>query len=186
MDRGRADIDAAARRHGLSIGAAEALFAALVSGGGRQAQFSHPELGGMGQWSSGMVQIGDMFNDALKAKVAGFCAEMSGLAREGETASAMPPGGAMASSSERSLRGRDWWPASLGVPASSGAQNDTRYAFFPDKRRLALLENGTVTLYDPGSHRLNGFGQQQGTTGSISFAGQDGPVALDRLTVVGE
>ena len=111
---------------------------------------------------------------------------MSGLAREGETASAMPPGGAMASSSERSLRGRDWWPASLGVPASSGAQNDTRYAFFPDKRRLALLENGTVTLYDPGSHRLNGFGQQQGTTGSISFAGQDGPVALDRLTVVGE
>jgi hypothetical protein len=77
-----ADVAAVAQRHGLSAGAGRALFEALVSGGGRQAQFSHPELGGMGQWSGGMTQIGDMFNDALKAKVSAFCQEMSALASE--------------------------------------------------------------------------------------------------------
>ena len=29
-----------------------------------------------------------------------------------------------------------WWPADLGDPSTSGAQNDMRYAFFPDERRL--------------------------------------------------
>ena len=34
--------------------------AALERGGGQLAQFSHPELGGYGQWMSGMTQIGDL------------------------------------------------------------------------------------------------------------------------------
>ena len=69
-------IAEAARRHGLSDGAVRALAEALTSGRG-QAQFSHPELGGMGQWSGGMVQIGDMFNHGLKAKVAAACADLA-------------------------------------------------------------------------------------------------------------
>ena len=75
-------VRAAARRHGLSEGAVEALWDALVRGRG-QAQFSHPDLGGMGQWSGGMLQIGDMFNAALKAKVAAACADLAAHLGEG-------------------------------------------------------------------------------------------------------
>ncbi len=69
-------IRAAARRHALSEGAIEALWDALVRGRG-QAQFSHPDLGGMGQWSGGMLQIGDMFNTRLKSKVAAACTDLA-------------------------------------------------------------------------------------------------------------
>ena len=42
----------------------------------------HPDLGGMGQWSQGgMVMVGDMFNNALKARVDALCAELAGLLR---------------------------------------------------------------------------------------------------------
>lgn len=59
-----------AAKYGVSVEAIEALRDALRCGGGRQAQFSHPDLGGMGQWSAGgMTQVGDMFNTALKDKV---------------------------------------------------------------------------------------------------------------------
>jgi hypothetical protein len=33
------------------------------------AQFSHPDFGGMSQWSHGMTMVGDMFNDGLKSKL---------------------------------------------------------------------------------------------------------------------
>ena len=46
-------------RYGVSQEAIDVLREALRRGGGRQAQFSHPELGGMGQWSAGgMTQLG--------------------------------------------------------------------------------------------------------------------------------
>ena len=55
-----------------------ALQEALHRGGGRQAQFSHADLGGMGQWSAGgMTQVGDMFNTALKDKVNALCGELA-------------------------------------------------------------------------------------------------------------
>jgi hypothetical protein len=187
------DLAAAARRHGLSDDAANVLFRALVAGGGRQAQFSHPELGGMGQWSGGMTQIGDMFNDALRAKVAGFCQEMAAAASaraggaQGESSQwqrqggSQPQGGDVAPLDNRE---RQWWPAHLGVPSSSGSQNAMRYACFPDKRRLAVERAGAVTIYDTGHHRLTGFSQQQSVGSDLSFSGQDGPVALDSLAVV--
>ena len=40
-----------ATRHGVSLDVALTLLGALAHGNGRQAQFNHPELGGMGQWS---------------------------------------------------------------------------------------------------------------------------------------
>ena len=63
-------IEEIAARHGFSGDAGRAAYAALQAGGFSQAQFSHPELGGMGQWmSGGMMMIGDMFNDNLKWRV---------------------------------------------------------------------------------------------------------------------
>ena len=179
------DLAATAKRHGLSLSAAQALFDALVSGGGGMAQFSHPELGGMGQWSRGMTQIGDMFNDALKGRIGAFCQEMSGVAaipRRGE-----PPLGIAADETRRTPPLNDvgsqaaWWPAHLGTPSSSGSQNDMRYACFPDQRRLAIRRGDAVVLYDTGEHRLTGFSQQQSTRSDLSFSSETGPVALDNL-----
>ena len=49
---------------------------------GSQAQFNHPDLGGMGQWSGGgMIMIGDMFNQGLKHRVDALCNELAGLVR---------------------------------------------------------------------------------------------------------
>ena len=63
-------VEDIARRHGFSTDAATSLLRALAAGNGTQAQFNHPELGGMGQWSQGgMIMIGDMFNNGLKARV---------------------------------------------------------------------------------------------------------------------
>lgn len=193
-------IAAAAGRHGLSEGAVRALWDALVAGRGAQAQFSHPDLGGMGQWSGGMVQIGDMFNNALKAKVAAACADLALLAaRTGGEASSAPfqsqrQGGLRQSNDNFSSGGRSpgpsenrggpWWPANLGRPSSSGAQNDTRYACFPDQRRLAVERGGVVTVYDTGEHRISGFSQQQSTSSSMAFTSQTGPVMLESLKVV--
>ena len=43
------------------------LLRAVLDAAACMAQFSHPELGGMGQWSQGgMIMIGDMFNNGLK------------------------------------------------------------------------------------------------------------------------
>src|SRR5271167_4139737 len=69
-----------AKRHGVSLDAALVLLGALAQGNGQQAQFNHPDLGGMGQWSQGgMIMVGDMFNHGLKARVDALCNELAGL-----------------------------------------------------------------------------------------------------------
>jgi hypothetical protein len=167
------EIAQIAQRHGISPGAARALYEAVRRGGGRQAQFSHPDLGGMGQWSrGGATQVGDMFNTSLKAQVAAACQDLA-LLVAGEGAGDQNRGGAS-----------DWWPADLGSPASSGAQNDMCYACFPERRRLAIQRNGTVTVYDTGHYRLTGFSQQQSTSQDLVFSGPDGTVRTDSFRIV--
>lgn len=76
--------------------------------------------------------------------------------------------------------GQGWWPEGLGQPASSGAQGGTRYAFFPDARRLVVERDGKVTTYDSGDRRISGVSQDgQGQT--ATFTDQNGPVRLDEL-----
>ncbi|WP_347379717.1 hypothetical protein [Methylobacterium sp. Leaf466] len=75
-----------------------------------------------------------------------------------------------------------WWPQELGRPSTSGGQNDLRYAFFPDKQRLVIEENGKRTTYDSGDHQINGVSQSSG--GSPRFRSQNGEVALDQLKTV--
>src|ERR1700761_4030709 len=71
-----------AGRHGVSLEATFALLDSLAQGNGAQAQFNHPDLGGMGQWSQGgMVMVGDMFNQGLKHRVDGLCTELANLLR---------------------------------------------------------------------------------------------------------
>ncbi len=171
-----ADIEGLARSHGVSVAAVQALQDALQRGGGRQAQFSHPELGGMGQWSAGgMTQVGDMFNTSLKDKVNALCTE---LAKQG----ANPP-----SAGDAPMPAQDrtqWWPAGLGRASASGAQNGMRYACFPDRRRVAVEQAGAVTVYDSGDHRITGVSQQQGGAQDLSFSSQLGTIRAGDLPVV--
>jgi len=82
--------------------------------------------------------------------------------------------------------GAPWWPGDLGQPSTSGAQNGTRYAFFPDARRLAVEDGGQVTVYDTGEHRIGGVSQQQSGSGrgAPRFTSQQGDVDLSQLRQV--
>jgi hypothetical protein len=77
-----------------------------------------------------------------------------------------------------------WWPAGIGWPNSTGAQNNVRYAYFQQARRLAIDVNGTVTVYDTLDHQIGGFSQQQSYGGSITFSSQYGLVSVADLPVV--
>ena len=110
------------------------------------AQFSHPEFGGTGQWMrGGMIMIGDMFNNALKARVEALCNDVAQLLFiSSATGSAAFPPFTMATAG--------WWPAELGQPAAVGGQNELSYAYFPDKHRLAIRHGDTRSIYDTAGH----------------------------------
>ena len=173
---GRAEAEAIGRRHDVPADAVAVLLAAIRHGGGRQAQFSHPALGGMGQWSrGGGIMIGDMFNHSLKAKVEQLCNELAERVDEN---------GLFASGSSGS--GNDWWPRKLGRPSSTGSQNDEAYACFPDAQRLAIRGADGIKLYDTGDHRISGVSQQQGGSRDLTFTSQHGTVRLSDLSQLEE
>ena len=78
----------------------------------------------------------------------------------------------------------DWWPADLRWPNSTGAQNNVRYAYFSQARRLAIDVNGTVTVYDTLDHQIGGFSQQQSIGGTLSFSSQYGLIDVASLPVI--
>lgn len=80
--------------------------------------------------------------------------------------------------------GEKWWPEDLGQPSSSGSQNGMRYAFFPDKQRLLIEQDGKTTTYDSGDHRISGVSQGGGQGQSPAFTSQNGSVKLDELKKV--
>jgi Short C-terminal domain len=180
-ERAIADI---AGRHGLSREAVLAMLFALHAGGGTMAQFSIPELGGSGQWmQGGMTMVGNMFDNALKARVDALCAELSRLLST-TTVFPAPTGGSGAF--QAGLTGANWWPADLGVPSSTGGQNSVRYAIFPATRRLAIQFNGVTRVYDTGQHQIGGVQQQQGTGySSVSFTSQLGTFDVTSLRELG-
>ena len=190
---GRRIVDAIAVRHGVSSEAASALLMALAAGGGRQAQFNHPDLGGMGQWSQGgMIMVGDMFNQGLKYRVDQLCNELAAVLAEHSPFAPVP-----SASQQQSQSGGaggvslfvaggvgNRWPPELGAPASTGSQNDLHYAVFPGTRRLAISQAGRISVYDTGDHQIGGFSQQQSADQSLTFTSQHGLVRLAELKLV--
>jgi len=80
----------------------------------------------------------------------------------------------------------NWWPADLGVPSATGAQNDARYAIFPSTRRLVIQIHGVTKIFDTGEHHIGGVQQQQGGGyGSVSFTSQLGTFAVSNLSELG-
>lgn len=77
-----------------------------------------------------------------------------------------------------------WWPEGLGEsPNSAGGQNETRYAFFGDRKRLVVdTGHGNVQVYDTGDHRISGVRQHQSDSGrKVTFTSQYGEVDLATL-----
>ena len=201
-DQGRRRIDELAQHYAVSTDAVMTLLQALVNSNGTMAQFNHGELGGGGQcMRGGMTMTGDMFNYALKAKVDGLCSELSQLLAQRPLvpfpASFQSQGGNSHQGGEgagsvslfvpddarRQVSGQ-WWPAELGFPNGSGAQNQVRYAYFNPARRLAVELNGRVTVYDSLDHHIGGVSQQQGSGGTLTFTSQYGTVSISDLPVV--
>ena len=169
-----------AQRHGLSRESVLAMLVSLQNGGGTMAQFSIPELGGSGQWMrGGMTMVGNMFDNALKARVDALCNELAQLLSTTTVFPAAKFPGGFAS-------GGNWWPADLGVPSSTGGQNDARYAVFPGTRRLAIHMHGVTRVFDTGEHQIGGVQQQQGgAAGTLSFTSQLGTFDVSSLREIG-
>jgi hypothetical protein len=175
-----ADLSA---KYGVSTDAVRAMLEAVRLGNGTMAQFSHPEFGGRGQWmAGGMTMVGDMFNHGLQATVSGLASELSSLLASAPVY--VPPGPATAAGPGPVHQANldSWWPGELGRPGSSGSQDDSRYAVFPQARRLAVQSDGTVRVYDTLDHAISGVQQQQGgLPGTLSFTSQHGTFTVGSL-----
>jgi hypothetical protein len=203
-DQGQQKINELAQRYAVSTDAVMTLLQALVNGNGTMAQFHHQELGGGGQWMlGGMTMVGDMFNYGLKSKVDGLCSELSQLLAQQPfvpfpaSFQSQSQGGGQQQSGYGAVGsvslfvpdapGRasgQWWPADLGFPNGSGAQNQVRYAYFNQAHRLAVELHGHVTVYDTLDHQIGGVSQQQGSGGSLTFTSQYGTVSVANLPII--
>jgi hypothetical protein len=163
-----------ASRYGLSDDAVVHMLIAVNNGGGSMAQFSCPELGGSGQWMrGGMTMVGDMFNNGLKNTVDNLCNELANVLNNNQMFQVIPAG---------TPGSAQWWPTDLGSPFSSGAQNNIRYAVFPN--RLAVEINGQISVYDTLDHNIGGVSQQQGSNDSLTFTSQWGSIAVASLPII--
>jgi len=167
-------VDNLSSRYGLSHDAIIHMMVAVNNGGGTMAQFNSPELGGSGQWmQGGMTMVGDMFNNGLKMTVDNLCNEISNALATTQVFPVIPAG---------TPGSNQWWPMDLGTPFSSGAQNNIRYAVFP--QRLAVELNGNVTVYDTLDHNITGVSQQQGGDTSLTFSSQYGTISVATLPII--
>ena len=175
-DYGQNAINNLAQRYGVSNDAVTTLLYAVMNGNGTMAQFYHPELGGGGQWmQGGMTMVGDMFNYGLKSTVDGLCQALSNLLNQPNALFVPQP---------QQQGNRNWWPDDLGMAASTGGQNNVRYAYFPSSCRLAIDISGQVTIYNTLDHQIGGVSQQQGGNTSLTFSSQYGTLTVDQLPIV--
>ncbi len=201
-------IDTLAQRYQFSSVAVHNLWQAILNGNGSMAQFNHPEFGGTGQWmQNGMIMTADMFNHALKNKIANLCAELAALSVSQLNCSAdvssqtqsptYPPYSSNTQQQQNNFNSapmasllipldtfEPWWPKDLPTPNSTGSQNHIKYAYFASIKRLAIEINRQLTLYDTLDHRITGFSQQQAGDGSITFTSQHGTVTVDCLPII--
>ncbi|WP_220488739.1 SHOCT domain-containing protein, partial [Pseudoalteromonas sp. SR45-5] len=173
-DVGENLVNGIASRYNLSHDAVIHMLVSVNNGGCSMAQFNCPELGGSGQWMrGGMTMVGDMFNNGLKSTVDNLCNELANILSNNQIFPVIPVG---------SPGSNQWWPGNLGCPFSSGAQNNIRYAIFPN--RLAVELNGQVSVYDTLDHNIGGVSQQQGNNTSLTFNSQWGTINVNTLPLI--
>jgi hypothetical protein len=190
-------INDLAQQYDVSTDAVISLLQAVINGNGTMAQFSHPELGGSGQWmQGGMTMVGDMFNSYLKMKIEGLCADLANFMMNQPTIYVPLSNQPQNQNQQQQQKGGygdfignnygtgNWWPSNLGMTTMTGAQNNMRYAYFAETRRLAIDFNGQITVFDTLDHQIGGVSQQQGSNLSVTFTSQYGTVDLLNLPVI--
>ncbi len=195
-------VNTLSQRHGVSTDAVTHMLIAVQNGNGSMAQFNHREFGGCGQWMrGGMTMVSDLFNNHLKYRVDSICNDIStelannqltpfvgsfqSQSQNGSN-SQMQAGGSLGSANSLFVPDPEsnWWPQDIGAPNAVGSQNNVRYAYFANARRLAVKTGSDVWVYNTGDHQIGGFSQQQGVGGSITFTSQYGTVNLSTLPVI--
>lgn len=170
-------IKAIAKQYSVSEDTVRILLEGLKQSGGSQVQFNIPELGGMGQWQGGMVMIGDMFNNSLKAKVSELCAELAPLAQEliqeEQIKRSAPPKTTPSKKGASNTR---------SSPSFSGSQNGVKYRYFSAEDLLEIEENGKVKSYNTKGYALSGVQQaQDNNSQTLSFSYPGGTVKVKDL-----
>ncbi len=180
-EKGKSKIHDLAIKYGISLEAVNSLLLSVTYGGGTQAQFNVPELGGMGQWmKGGMTMVGDMFNYSLKNTVDNICTELSNLLHTEENFVENT-----INKNKDFFGSGTWWPSEYGSPSASGSQNNMKYAYFgPPVQRLVIENEGKKSIYDTLNFIISGVSQSQGGTQALSFSSQLGPVRLNTLPVI--
>jgi hypothetical protein len=137
-----------------------------------------------------VIMVGDMFNHGLKHRVDALCSELAGMLREQPMSAenvayrSEDTAAGVSLFVSRSEAAGQWWPSGLGSPASIGAQNNLKYAYFPSSSRLVILQDRQVRIYDTGEHRISGVSQQQSGDQSLTFTSQLGLVRVADLRLV--
>ena len=156
-----------AEKYGVSRELVEELLTKLRHTGGKQAQFSDEALGGMGQWSAGMVMIGRMGDDALKTKVNALLTELA------ESIRSETPGEGGVATHEPHAK-----PSESAMPSATaaGSQNGMRYAYFAADNRLVITRDGAEKIYDATGYPISGVAQDQasGAAGTLRFTTANG------------
>ncbi|WP_216904440.1 SHOCT domain-containing protein [Synechococcus sp. CCY 9618] len=73
-----------------------------------------------------------------------------------------------------------WWPAELGSPSATGAQNNLRYAWFADSGCLAVEQDGSLRLLDARNQPIQGIASAGGSS-EVCFTTPGGMVSLSNL-----
>ena len=123
-------VDRLAKRHSVSPAAVQVVMKALRSGGGRMAQFSHADFGGMSQWSPGMSMVGDMFNTQLKSKLDALCTDIATHLEHHRRKTVVAPRWSRGSAIVR-CRIRRLVAVRTGAAGSGRRAERLRYAVFP-------------------------------------------------------
>lgn len=162
-----------AAKYQITEATVRTLLEGLQTTSGFQVQFNSAELGGMGQWQSGMVMIGDMFNDGLKAKVAALCAELASFVREYQAAQP----------EEKEKEDATVSAPIKTIPATfSGSQNGAKYAYYAPQNVLQIEEEGKISRYSTEGLTLWGVQQSQDGTGKkLKFTHAGGTITVDDL-----
>lgn len=169
-------ISTLAAKYSISEEAVSQVLQGLQRGGGTMVQFSHPDLGGSGQWmQGGMVMIADMFNASLKDTVNSLCSELSALLFSEP----------VLTKEEYKKTSANWWGEEFGSPSSTGSQNEMAYAIFPDKKRLLLKDNNLIHIYHTKQYKITGVSQQQqNATRDLKFSATEGEVSLSQFSLL--
>ena len=172
-DTAMSKIHDIAAKYQITEATVRTLLEGLQTTSGFQVQFNIAELGGMGQWQSGMVMIGDMFNEGLKAKVSALCAELASFLREPhptepeETATEPTTSAA---------------PIKTLRATFSGSQNGTKYAYYAPQNVLQIEEEDKIARYSTEGLTLWGVQQAQDGTGKkLKFTHAGGTITVDDL-----